>query len=96
VARILVVAHREPVVSLFRTGLAAGGHEVKVLTDGVEAVRRVLTEDFDLVVIDVGLPGDTAQGVLRALRSAMTATPVVVATDPDTVRTALDPRRGCR
>ncbi len=94
--RILVVAQREPVVSLFRAGLAADECEVEVMTDGAEAVDRVLAEDFDLVIIDVGLPGDTALGVVRVLRQAMTAVPVVVATEPETVRTALDPERRCR
>lgn len=95
-ARILVVSDREPVVSLFRAGLAEGGCEVEVMADGVEAVERVLAEAFDLVVIDVGLPGDTALGVVRVLRSAMIESPVLVATDPKTVRTALDPKRRCR
>jgi DNA-binding response OmpR family regulator len=94
--RILVVAHREPVVSLFRDGLAVDGCEVEVVADGAEVVERVLADEFDLVIIDVGLPGDTALGVVRVLQSAMTATPVVVATEPDTIRTALDPKHRCR
>jgi DNA-binding response OmpR family regulator len=95
-ARILLVVDREPVGSLFRAGLVAGGCEVEVVADGVEAVERVLAGNFDLVVIDVGLPGKAAPDVVAALRSAVTSATGLEPTDPDTKRSVPHSQRRCR
>lgn len=94
--RILVVANQEPIATLFHDALTAAGCSVEVVADDARAVQRVLAEDFDLVVVDVGLPGNAALGVVQVLQRAMTIAPVLVVTSKETVRTALDPDGPCR
>jgi CheY-like chemotaxis protein len=94
--RMLVVESQEPLASIFREGLTAAGCTVEVVADGAAAVERVLAENFDVVIVDVGLPGDAAMGVVRVLQRAMTIAPVLVVSSHEPVRRGLGPTRRCR
>lgn len=75
---------REVLAGLF----AERGHAVIEAGHGEEACRVVTTRSFDLVVLDILLPGRSGLQVLRALRTRARETPVVVLTGypdhPDT------------
>ncbi|KAB8140915.1 response regulator [Chloroflexia bacterium SDU3-3] len=59
VARILVVDDEEPVSSLLARLLRDLGHTPVVVNSGIEALRRLGQEPFDLVLTDVKMPGMT-------------------------------------
>jgi len=79
-ARILFVED-EPGLQLAVTDrLAAEGYEVEAAGDGDTAVRRGQSEPFDLILLDVMLPGRDGFDVARTLRHGGIATPILMLT----------------
>src|SRR5438876_3081311 len=68
VATILVVDDEPRIVQLVRDYLQHGGFAVLVASDGPTALRTARTGRPDLVVLDLGLPGQDGLDVARALR----------------------------
>jgi two-component system, OmpR family, copper resistance phosphate regulon response regulator CusR len=86
VSRILI-AEDEPRISAFvEKGLSANGFVVTVVADGHSAYDYALTGGFDLVVLDIGLPGVDGFTVLRKLRAEQCHIPVIVLTARDSVQ----------
>ena len=84
--RILVVEDDRKVASFIRQGLQEEGHAVEVAKDGVEALDRMLSDpDYDLVILDVMLPGRDGFAVLKSLRAEKVAAPVLMLTARDAV-----------
>jgi two-component system KDP operon response regulator KdpE len=69
VARILVVDDEPQVLRLLRAGLAADGFEVTTADTGEKALDLLATRHFDLLVLDLQLPGIDGRDVCRRLRS---------------------------
>jgi signal transduction histidine kinase/ActR/RegA family two-component response regulator len=93
-ARILVVEDRTQVGAVLADLLVAMGHEVVVSPDGGAALTRLESMPFDLVMIDLGLPGLPGGDVVAAARDRRPGVPVVLATgwahqlDPRELRVA--------
>jgi DNA-binding response OmpR family regulator len=84
--RILVVEDDRKVARFVRQGLCEEGHAVEIATDGAAALDFVLTEPaYDLIVLDVMLPGPDGFGVLKTLRAHKVAVPVLILTARDSV-----------
>jgi DNA-binding response OmpR family regulator len=80
VARILI-AEDDPLVSSFiEKGLRANGFSTVLAVDGEQAERLGLTGEFDLMILDMGLPEREGFQVLQELRSRGTTLPVLVLT----------------
>ena len=82
-ARILIAEDEPRLVAFLEKGLRASGFSTTVATDGIAAGAIAATEQFDLVVLDLGLPGKGGLDVLRDLRAANDATPVIILTARD-------------
>jgi len=78
--RILVVEDDPVIRDGVRDALEGEGYEVRCAADGLEGVRLGLTEDPDLIVLDLMLPGLDGFEVLRRLRADAVETPVLVLT----------------
>jgi two-component system, OmpR family, response regulator len=86
VNRILIVEDEDRIASFVRKGLSANGFQPTVVTDGRDAVSHALTGEFDLLVLDLGLPDVDGFTVLRTLRESRVAIPVIILTARDSVR----------
>jgi DNA-binding response OmpR family regulator len=64
-------------VELFGDVLTAEGHEVAIERDGPSARSRALRERFDLIILDVQLPGGDGAAICRDLRAAGVAGPII-------------------
>ncbi|WP_210576184.1 response regulator transcription factor [Streptomyces sp. GESEQ-4] len=84
--RILIVEDEERIASFVQKGLRANGFTTTVVGDGDAGYEYALTGSFDLVVLDIGLPGQDGFTVLRHLREARVTVPVIVLTARDSVR----------
>ncbi len=82
---ILVVEDDPEMGALVSEGLRAEGHDVTLVTDGIEALVRARAEDFDAAAIDVMLPEMTGFEVCRRLREMGQDLPVVLVTARDAV-----------
>jgi len=83
--RLLVVEDEQKVAAAVREGLQSEGYDVTVEMTGEAAFFRINTEPFELILLDLGLPGRDGLDILRAMREAGVATPVLVLTARDTV-----------
>lgn len=84
-ARILIAEDEERISSFIKKGLTANGYVVSVAADGVSALDYASTGEFDLVILDVGLPGMDGFEVLRRLRAANNPIAVIILTARDSV-----------
>jgi DNA-binding response OmpR family regulator len=84
--RVLVVEDEQKVANALREGLEGEGFHVVLETTGEGAYFRVTTETFDVVLLDLGLPGRSGLEILSALRQRGLKTPVLVLTARDTVQ----------
>ena len=78
--RILVVEDEEPLAFGIRDALLHSGYEVEVVHDGKGALEQLAGGHFDLVVLDIMLPGMSGLEVLRELRESRQDVRVIVLT----------------
>jgi len=78
-SRILVVEDDRPIAAMLERVLGTEGYDVDVAGDGNEALRRARERPFDLVVLDLMLPGLDGIAVCRRLR-ATSPIPILVLT----------------
>jgi two-component system, OmpR family, copper resistance phosphate regulon response regulator CusR len=83
--RILVVEDSERMAQLLKKGLTEECYAVDTAVDGPEGLRLAQSGEYDLVVLDVNLPGLDGFGVIRALRQARSDVPVIMVTARDSV-----------
>jgi len=84
-SRILVVEDEPRIASFLQKGLRAEGHVTTVVDNGDDASAVARSQDFDLVLLDVGLPGKNGFAVLADLRKRGERLPVILLTARDTV-----------
>lgn len=78
--RIMLVEDDELLGDGVRVGLTQYGYTVDWVKDGQSALSALLSETFDMVVLDLGLPKRSGLDVLRAIRAKNITTPVVILT----------------
>ena len=81
--RVLVVDDEPKMAGLLRRGLTEEGYTVEVADDGDAALAWVVGTDFDVVVLDVMLPGRSGLEVCRALRRRQVWVPILMLTARD-------------
>ena len=79
-SRILIVEDEPGIAFALESDLQTEGYQVTVVGDGVEAIRRARAEPFDLILLDVMLPGKDGFEVCRELRHGGLRTPIVLLT----------------
>jgi DNA-binding response OmpR family regulator len=83
--RILLVEDEAAVAKLVAKGLREHAHAVDVAHDGERALEEAGTNDYDLVILDVLLPGRSGLEVCRELRGQGVSTPILMLTARDAV-----------
>jgi two-component system response regulator VicR len=84
VGKVLTVDDEPDILELVRLTLRTGGHEVVTAESGPEALERVQKEHFDVIVLDLTMPGMDGFEVLSTLKSdtdeAVSSIPVILLT----------------
>ena len=83
--RILVVEDDRKVASFIQSGLRQEGHAVDVLHEGSGAGEQACAVDYDAVVLDLMLPGQSGFQVLRDIRARKAELPVIILTAKDSI-----------
>ncbi|MGY2226901.1 response regulator transcription factor [Pseudomonas gingeri] len=81
--RLLLVEDNVPLADELLAGLARQGYAVDWLADGRDAAYQGATEPYDLVILDLGLPGLPGLEVLRQWRTVGLTVPVLILTARD-------------
>ena len=79
-SRILVVEDEEAILMGISENLKAAGYDVSTATSGPEALQQGSKGYFDLIILDIMLPGMSGYDVCRKLRDANIQTPVIMLT----------------
>jgi DNA-binding response OmpR family regulator len=85
VNRILIAEDEPRLASFLEKGLRSNGFVTSVAEDGAKASMMARDEEFDLLVLDLGLPGRDGTEVLRHLRASGQRMPVIILTARDDV-----------
>lgn len=83
--RVLVVEDEERIAAFIQAGLTEAGYAVDVAGDGDEALDWTNIVEYDLIVLDVMLPGRDGIEVARTLRNRRVSTPILMLTARDTI-----------
>src|SRR3982751_4461872 len=83
--RILVIEDDPTVGQYVKRGLEEQRWAVDLVTDGEDGEHRASSEAYDLLILDMRLPGKSGLDVLRALRARHFERPVLVLTAQDAV-----------
>ena len=78
--RVLIVEDEVDLAAALRRGLIAEGYSVDVVHDGIAGLELAATEAYDVVVLDLMLPGANGYRVVEKLRASGVWTPVLVLT----------------
>ena len=81
--RLLLVEDNVPLADELLAGLQRQGYAVDWLADGRDAAYQGQSEPYDLIILDLGLPGLPGLEVLAQWRAAALATPVLILTARD-------------
>ncbi len=66
--RILIVDDEKPICDLIDINLSAAGYHCKAVQDGLEAIELLEREQFDLVLLDIMLPGADGYDIMEYIR----------------------------
>lgn len=83
--RLLVVEDEKKMADLLRKGLEEENHTVSVAYDGRSALDHVQASEFDVIVLDVMLPGINGIEVARRIRTSHGRTPILMLTARDAI-----------
>ena len=85
VLRILLVEDEPTAARMLAKGLREHAYAVDVAADGDRALYQTNVNDYDLIILDVMLPGRDGFGVCRELRAGGSVTPVLMLTALDAI-----------
>ncbi|GAA1428978.1 response regulator transcription factor [Microlunatus lacustris] len=84
-AAILIAEDESRIAAFVDKGLRAAGHVTTVAADGRVALEHAASGEFDLMILDIGLPGMSGFEVLEVLRGQGSSMPVIILTARDSV-----------
>lgn len=84
--RILVVEDEKKVASFIKKGLEEEYYSVDVAFDGKEGLNLALSEEYDLIILDLMLPFKDGLSILKEIREQKILTPVIILTARDTIQ----------
>jgi DNA-binding response OmpR family regulator len=76
--RILVVEDEKRIADFLSRGLESGGYTAEVAGDGATALEMVHATEYDLIILDLGLPDMDGMAVLKKIRTRKTSPPVLI------------------
>ncbi|MGN7762413.1 MULTISPECIES: response regulator [Paenibacillus] len=82
--RVLIIEDEIAMIRLLELELSYEGYDITVAYDGLEGADRALNEHFDLILLDLNLPGMGGFEVCKRVR-AVKQTPIIMLTARDTV-----------
>lgn len=83
--RLLLVEDDELLGDGVRAGLAQHGYTVDWFKDGISALQAINSENFDIILLDLGLPKLSGLDLLKQIRSQQITTPVMILTARETI-----------
>ena len=83
--RILIVEDEESIADLERDYLELSGFQVEVANDGETGLNKAMKEEFDLIILDLMLPGVDGFEICREVRSQKNTSIIMVSAKKDDI-----------
>jgi two-component system copper resistance phosphate regulon response regulator CusR len=83
--RILLIEDDEPIADFVCRGLREADLDIDVVADGAEGLRWAMSDEYDLLILDIMLPGLDGYEICRALRLRRKSIPILMLTARDAV-----------
>lgn len=83
--RILVVEDEKRIADFLQRGLESAGYAVDTANDGSTALEHIHATDYDLIILDLGLPDTDGLTLLGKIRNRKTSPPVLILSARDQV-----------
>lgn len=84
-SRILIVEDEEAIAELERDYLEISGFEVEIENDGAKGLEKILNEEFDLMILDLMLPGLDGFEICRKVREVKNVPIIMVSAKKDDI-----------
>jgi DNA-binding response OmpR family regulator len=81
--RILIAEDEVRIAAFIEKGLRKNGFSTAIVSNGNDVLSKLEGEEFDLLLLDLGLPGKDGWTVLRELRRSLQKLPVIIVTARD-------------
>lgn len=81
--KILVVEDEHKIANAVRSGLQQESYAVDVIYDGEEGLNAAIYDEYDLIILDIMLPGKSGLEICRELRAKGNHTPILMLTAKD-------------
>ncbi|MEL3907408.1 MAG: sigma-54 dependent transcriptional regulator [Treponemataceae bacterium] len=91
--KILVIDDEKNIREGLQIALEDEGYDVITAADGDDGLKKALSDEIDLIITDLRMPGRSGEEVLKEVVSKMPGIPVVVLTGHGTIETAVDAMR---
>lgn len=86
---ILVAEDATRIASFIIKGLVSNGYTATHVADGAAVIPKLMSENFDLLILDIGLPNRDGLSILEELRGTGNEIPVIILTARDSVETTV-------
>jgi CheY-like chemotaxis protein len=77
-ARILVVDDDQAIRTVAKTVLELHGHQAEIVADGRDGLRKLETESYDLLIVDIFMPGMDGLETIRLVNERKPDLPIIV------------------
>jgi two-component system, OmpR family, response regulator QseB len=84
-AQILIAEDEPRIASFLEKGLRANGFIPSIATDSQETLQMVLSNNYDLLILDLGLPGQDGLEILEQIRGQGEQLPIIILTARDDI-----------
>lgn len=84
--RLLVIEDDPEIADVVQQGLAEAGFDVDLAANGVDGLKRAVLHNYELIVLDLMLPGIDGLKICEELRIRRDTTPILMVTARDSVR----------
>ena len=93
--RVLVVDDDNKILRFMRTSLRLSGYEPLTATDGEEGLQLAKSQDPDIMLLDILMPGTDGFNVLRRLRTFSDMPVIAISADPSYADKAIELGANC-
>ncbi|MEN6580895.1 MAG: response regulator transcription factor [Armatimonadota bacterium] len=83
--RLLIIEDEEPIITVVKKGMQEEGFCIDTARDGISGLQAAIESEYDVIILDIMLPGMDGWRVCEELRSQRINTPILMLTALDTV-----------
>ncbi len=88
--KILIIEDEKKIADTLRMGLSEYGYYAEVAYDGIIGKRLLLTKTYDLIILDINLPGVNGYDLCKMIRVNNAALPIIMLTSMNTINDKIE------